>query len=373
MTKIESYKREVINKIKKLGFELVGDYINTRTKTAIKCKCGSIFYTCPTNIISGRTRSCGCSRSQNHGSLIGNRYGKLKVIEYSRSDGKNRYWKCKCDCGNTHEVKTSHLTSSAVKSCGCLADMRNHKSSSFNGFGEIPSRRWKTIMISAKKRNITFNISIEEAWASLLCQERRCALTGESIGFVSTNNFTASLDRINSELGYLIDNIQWVHKHINLMKWDLSAEKFLNLCCLVIDPIKVVNPYPSVTVGEKHCHWRGCGNITGHLWSRYTYAAKKRKMTFDVTIKEAWDQFLAQNGACAITGLEITFPTRSHHVDEANSTASLDRIDSNIGYVRDNIQWVHKYINTKLKREIDEVTMREWCKKVVKYQDHRQV
>lgn len=41
---------------------------------------------------------------------IDQRYGKLTVIEdlgmIKRPNGKNRhFWKCKCDCGNTFEVR----------------------------------------------------------------------------------------------------------------------------------------------------------------------------------------------------------------------------------------------------------------------------
>lgn len=44
---------------------------------------------------------------------------------------------------------------------------------------------------------------------------------------------TASLDRIDSTKGYTLDNIQWVHKHINVMKMDLDQEYFIKLCKLV--------------------------------------------------------------------------------------------------------------------------------------------
>ena len=38
---------------------------------------------------------------------------------------------------------------------------------------------------------------------------------------------TASLDRIDSKLGYILGNIQWVHKQINEMKMDLAEVDFL--------------------------------------------------------------------------------------------------------------------------------------------------
>lgn len=41
---------------------------------------------------------------------------------------------------------------------------------------------------------------------------------------------TASLDRKDSLRGYEPDNVQWVHKTVNLIKWELSEEEFLEWC-----------------------------------------------------------------------------------------------------------------------------------------------
>ena len=44
---------------------------------------------------------------------------------------------------------------------------------------------------------------------------------------------TASLDRIDSTRGYTVDNIQWIHKDLNRMKWNLPNDYFINICTLV--------------------------------------------------------------------------------------------------------------------------------------------
>jgi hypothetical protein len=38
------------------------------------------------------------------------------------------------------------------------------------------------------------------------------------------------LDRIESEGHYTIDNVQWVHKTVNMMKWKISQEEFVYFC-----------------------------------------------------------------------------------------------------------------------------------------------
>ena len=54
--------------------------------------------------------------------MINQKFGLLTVIdETCRVDSQNR-WLCRCDCGNTSQVRTAHLTSGQVKSCGCKHD-----------------------------------------------------------------------------------------------------------------------------------------------------------------------------------------------------------------------------------------------------------
>jgi hypothetical protein len=41
---------------------------------------------------------------------------------------------------------------------------------------------------------------------------------------------TASLDRKNSSVGYVIGNVRWVHPVINMMKNHFSDETFISMC-----------------------------------------------------------------------------------------------------------------------------------------------
>ena len=52
--------------------------------------------------------------------LIGQRFGRLVVIEKLPSKKGKSVWRCKCDCGNTKDVPSTYLTTGDTKSCGCL-------------------------------------------------------------------------------------------------------------------------------------------------------------------------------------------------------------------------------------------------------------
>ena len=52
---------------------------------------------------------------------IGNRYGRLIVVERAESNKHSKsLWKCLCDCGNVKIIVGSHLRGGYTKSCGCL-------------------------------------------------------------------------------------------------------------------------------------------------------------------------------------------------------------------------------------------------------------
>jgi hypothetical protein len=59
--------------------------------------------------------------------------------------------------------------------------------------------------------------------------------------------------------------------------------------------------------------------------------------------------------------MEIHFASKRK--ESATTTASLDRIDSDKGYAEDNVQWVHKKINSMKQTMRDELFI-EMCKRV---------
>lgn len=69
------------------------------------------------------------------------------------------------------------------------------------------------------------SITGDDAWKIYQAQNGKCALSGVPIDFKGVA--TASLDRINSDLGYTKDNVWWVHKTVNRMKWVLKVKDFV--------------------------------------------------------------------------------------------------------------------------------------------------
>lgn len=90
---------------------------------------------------------------------------------------------------------------------------------------------YQKIKKCAEKRGILFDVTREQLDEVFQQQDKKCKYLGIDLYFeTSKKRGTASLDRIDSKKGYTVDNIQWVHKDLNTIKWDLSHEQFVNIC-----------------------------------------------------------------------------------------------------------------------------------------------
>lgn len=52
--------------------------------------------------------------------LVGNRFGKVVVIDYGYSMNERSYWLCQCDCGISTFLLGKGLKNGKIKSCGCF-------------------------------------------------------------------------------------------------------------------------------------------------------------------------------------------------------------------------------------------------------------
>ncbi len=92
----------------------------------------------------------------------------------------------------------------------------------------------------------------------------------------------------------------------------------------------------------ENCHRGWHRGVRVSWFNKFKTQAELRGISFELTIEEVADIYEMQNGMCAMTGWPIEFPEIGH---PQNTDASIDRIDSNEGYSKSNIQIVHKMIN----------------------------
>lgn len=183
---------------------------------------------------------------------INKKFNKLTILSKSlppeRTTMKGAHYHtwvlCKCDCNKEIVYRLTDVIYERRTSCGCSTYLRGKDSPFFTGCGEISGKFFSHIKRTAnggtnkrKRLSKEFKITVEFLWDLFLKQDRKCAITNIPINF--NTNFgkifdgSASLDRIDSNKGYTKDNVQWVHKTINMMKNKLSMNEFTEWCKLV--------------------------------------------------------------------------------------------------------------------------------------------
>jgi hypothetical protein len=87
-----------------------------------------------------------------------------------------------------------------------------------------------------------------------------------------------------------------------------------------------------------------------------------RGFVWDLTIQDVWEMYLMQEGKCALSGMSISWSEQG-----LTATVSIDRIDNSEGYLKGNVQLLHKDINM-MKHALDQEYFVEMCKKVASHE-----
>ncbi len=88
------------------------------------CDCGGTAFVTGRNLVRGDTKSCGCYLKEKQ-DITGQKFGKLTVLYQDEVQEKNRprKWVCRCDCGGLCSVAISNLRNGHTQSCGCLGEV----------------------------------------------------------------------------------------------------------------------------------------------------------------------------------------------------------------------------------------------------------
>lgn len=109
--------------------------------------------------------------------------------------------------------------------------------------------------------------------------------------------------------------------------------------------------------------YKGIEELSGaHLTAiKGRLVRKSKTLTFEVSKEYLWKVYLSQNKKCALSGIDIKMsPIKKL------TTASLDRIESSKGYIKGNVQWLHKIVN-RMKMDLSDQEFIKWCKLIAKH------
>lgn len=146
--------------------------------------------------------------------LSGRRFGRLVALRRFAADRpgfrRDVFWECRCDCGSRRDVRSFHLTSGAVVSCGCWNKEQVKRSRSNGG-------------VLRKEHQLTYS-----SWRAMI---KRCQHHGHvaymNYGgrgiivcerWLNFANFLSDmgsrppgllLERVNNDIGYEPGNCVW--------------------------------------------------------------------------------------------------------------------------------------------------------------------
>lgn len=221
-------KREIVPGQKYGNFQVVSFPFkeNNIRKVICECECGN-----KTNIaccnIKRATKCKSCSKKQRKRLYkIGQRINSFTIIGFEERKNNRSLIKSQCDCGRIIVQSSSSLK--RTKMCrACFNKIRGKEHPAFRGREYVSGTYFAGIKAGARNRNIEFNLSIDYINSLIVYQNHLCAISKLAISEIDS---TASLDRIDSSKGYIIGNVQWVHKDVNKMKMDFEQSYFINLC-----------------------------------------------------------------------------------------------------------------------------------------------
>lgn len=222
--------------------EKVQDFPGTFSRSC-QCRCGNTRFVREGTLTNGTSKGCGECRSQrlrNNDTGVGVRCRNWIGEEVVDPSVNTFLIRVRClDCDHTQEVGRSFLSEAGWRECpGCRAIAAQ---------ASMKRHYWYNIVRGAEERDLAMKVTMEEAYAVLDQQDWKCAFTGIQLTMAKSikehiddaSLTTTSLDRINSEYGYVVGNIQWIHKRLNFMKGACSDDEFLFWCGAVASHLKL--------------------------------------------------------------------------------------------------------------------------------------
>lgn len=148
--------------------------------------------------------------------LVGEKYGRLTVVEFDRLQNHKTYWKCACECGMTVIATGNNLRSGNTQSCGCIRrEMTKALGKSNAEHGESHSNRTRlyTIWCGMRQRCNNPNRAAYKLYGGKgvkVCEEWSEYQRFKEWAMANGYADNLCIDRIDPNKGYFPQNCRWI-------------------------------------------------------------------------------------------------------------------------------------------------------------------
>lgn len=143
MAKKKNLLGNVFGKLKVIKF---GEGKNGRATWICKCECGNTRECTTKQLTSGKTLACKkCAKyTINIDNEIGKKYGEWIILKCYRNDKNKLIATCKCNCGTIKDVVFANIKNGSSTNCGCI---RKNKMSEYATIDSLVGKKYGKLTI----------------------------------------------------------------------------------------------------------------------------------------------------------------------------------------------------------------------------------
>lgn len=262
--------------------------------------------------------------------LTGLTFGKLTVLERSKNPAlrKEAKWLCICECGRESIVFSSNLRTGHTTSCGCNINRIEHILPRYEGF---KNRIYISYQKSAIRRSISFLLLREEVIDLVTKNCFYCGIEPEDRSCTTQYNGKFphhGIDRVNNEIGYLLENCVSCCKTCNTAKKGMTHNNFL---------LWIKNAYLHLFIRQTNLpqNIQTCKTCDVSVKNYYKYSAKRMDREFLLELNNIISLIHSNCHYCGIPAHNTYKYSVKRH--ECSYTYNgIDRLDNSTGYIQSN-------------------------------------
>lgn len=234
---------KTFNNLVVLAFCSAPDHVKDKRSTyaLIKCDCGNTKIVSFSNVVSGKTKSCGCRlqyslnvRNNHIKNDTGKKYNMLTFVEIidvpdKLKDKDTIYAKFLCDCGKETCAYLAAVRNNKIKSCGCVNKHTKAKDARLASARTVYRKRYNDgdltfdDFLKMTSDNCFYCGKAPETIKNVFkIPQKKSSVFAKQHGDFIYNG----LDRIDSNLKHMKSNLVTCCQWCNFMKSDLSQEDF---------------------------------------------------------------------------------------------------------------------------------------------------